>query len=55
MKEDNKQSKGLGDTVEKFLKNMSNMVGVELPKCKPCEERRKKLNEKIPYKKKGQQ
>ena len=39
-----KKSKGLGDTIAKITK----AVGIK--PCKPCEERRKKLNKLFPYK-----
>ena len=39
-----KKSKGLGDTIAKITK----AVGIK--PCKPCEERRKKLNTLFPYK-----
>jgi hypothetical protein len=48
------KSRGLGDTVEKVLsvtgvKKVVNLIrGTDEP-CLPCEERRKKLNEAVPY------
>ena len=47
MEEDNKQSKGLGDTVSKFIKNVS---GGKIKECEPCKKRREALNKKFPYK-----
>ena len=38
-----KKSKGLGDTIEKIT------TVLKIPKCKPCDERRKALNNKFPY------
>lgn len=42
-------SKGLGDTIHKAIVfiGIDKIVG---EKCAPCEERRKKLNELVPYK-----
>lgn len=48
--------KGLGDTIEAVLKvtgihYIANAVATGKPTepCKPCEERKQKLNEKVPY------
>ena len=41
-------SMGLGDTIAKVIKGATG--GLVKP-CNSCEERRKKLNEKFPYKK----
>jgi len=48
-----KKSKGLGDTIEKIttatgIKKLVNAVSKE-ETCKPCEERKNKLNELFPY------
>jgi len=53
-------SKGLGDTVEKlttvtgikFVADSFAKMNGDSPRCTPCEERRKKLNEMFPYKEK---
>lgn len=48
------KAEGLGDTIEQITKvtGIKKMVEtVKKGKCTPCEERRKKLNEKYPYKK----
>jgi len=48
------KSRGLGDTVEKVLKvtgvkKIVNIIrGTDEP-CLPCEERKRKLNEAVPY------
>ncbi|HIJ11891.1 TPA: hypothetical protein HA278_07580 [Candidatus Woesearchaeota archaeon] len=56
MKKDDKQvpgkstdspSKGLGDTVGKLIDRVT--MG-KIKECKPCEERRAKLNKHFPYK-----
>ncbi|MBC8442738.1 MAG: hypothetical protein H8D80_00970 [Proteobacteria bacterium] len=46
MKEDNKQSKGLGDTVSKFIKKAT---GGKVKECESCKKRREELNKKFPY------
>lgn len=48
-----KKSKGLGDTIEKIttatgIKKLVSTVSKE-ETCKPCEERKNKLNEMFPY------
>jgi len=39
---------GLGDMIQRLTK------AVKIPTCSKCEERRKKLNNMFPFKKKGQ-
>ena len=44
----NRDVEGLGD----IIKRLTNAV--KIPTCSKCEERRKKLNNMFPFKKKGQ-
>jgi hypothetical protein len=41
------RSKGLGDTVSKFI---NKVTGGKVEECKPCKRRREMLNNKFPYK-----
>tara|TARA_Y100000310_G_scaffold157482_1_gene156837 strand:+ start:255 stop:428 length:174 start_codon:yes stop_codon:yes gene_type:complete len=47
-KKKNNPSQGLGDTVSKIIKNIT-LGKFKADECEPCNERRKKLNEKFPY------
>lgn len=41
------ESKGIGDTISKIIKQVS--MG-KVKECKPCEQRKEKLNKMFPYK-----
>jgi len=43
-------SRGLGDSVSKFIKKVS---GGKVKECEPCKKRREALNKKFPYKEKS--
>ena len=40
------KSKGVGDTVSKFIKKVT---GGRVRECEPCRKRREMLNKKFPY------
>lgn len=47
-KPSNRNSKGLGDTVEKLLKPIAKALKLE--NCSPCKRRKERLNKAFPYK-----
>jgi hypothetical protein len=48
--EKNEPSRGLGDSVSKFIKKAT---GGRIKECEPCRKRREALNKKLPYKEKS--
>ena len=46
------RSKGVGDTVSKFIKKVT---GGKVKECEPCKRRREMLNKKFPYRNKDEQ